>query len=133
MTARRLVPRLREPRKVATGHDVDVSNVSGEGRGGGNGDEEVALRIMDLSVGEFMVENDALEITEDEECGVLDDKISLTKGKQDHGDQVPRLSACHKIYQGVKVLMSGLIACEDGYLYDSGSLLCSFFFKRAWL
>ena len=31
---------------VATPHDVDVSNVSGEGRRVGDGDEEVALLFL---------------------------------------------------------------------------------------
>ena len=98
---------MRETREIATCHDVDVSNVRGEVRGGGDGDEEVASRILDLSVGELMVENDALEIAEDEERGVVDDKISLTKGKQGHEERVPRLSACCNINQDVKFLESG--------------------------
>ena len=106
----RLVPRVRAPVGVATGHDVDVSDVGGEGRGGGDGDrwrrgdewyrghgdEEVALHVLDLGAGEVMVEDDALDIAEDEERGVVDDKVSLTKGKQDHKERFPRLLACYK-------------------------------------
>ena len=78
-----------------------------------------------------MVENNALDIAEDEECGVIDDKVSPTKGKQDHEQRIPRLSACYNLHQGVKVLMSGFIAYGDQHLYDIGSLLCSFFSRRA--
>ena len=41
-----------------------------------------------------MVENEALEIAEDEQRGVVDDEVTLTKGKQDHEERVLRLSAC---------------------------------------
>ena len=73
-------------------------------RAGGDGDEEVVLRIMDQSVEQLMVANDALDIAEDEERGVVDDKVSLTKGKQDYEERVPRLLAYYKIHQGVKIL-----------------------------
>ena len=57
---------------------MDVSNVCGEGRGGGDGDEEVALCILDIGVGGFMVVNDALRTRSVVSWTI---KISLTKGK----------------------------------------------------
>ena len=109
------MPRLKGLGGAAIGHDMDVSNVSGEGRGGEDGDgamsstadygdEEVALRNLDLGYGEFMVENEALDPTEDEERGIVDDKASLTKRNQDYEEQVPRLLASYRIHQGVKFL-----------------------------